>query len=53
LVEGAHAAAIALSLARKLDVDMPITEAVAAIIAGKLDVPTALANLMARPIITE
>lgn len=53
LVEGAFAAAVASRLAEGLRIDMPITQAVAAIIEGLLDIPTALENLMSRPITTE
>jgi glycerol-3-phosphate dehydrogenase (NAD(P)+) len=53
LVEGAYAASIAAKLAQRLGVDMPITEAVSAIIDGKLDIPTAIEQLMTRPITTE
>ncbi|MGF6173236.1 NAD(P)H-dependent glycerol-3-phosphate dehydrogenase [Ensifer sp. 4252] len=53
LVEGAFAASVAARVARDLGVEMPITEAVAAIIDGKLDVRTALEQLMSRPITQE
>ncbi|WEX77226.1 NAD(P)-dependent glycerol-3-phosphate dehydrogenase [Sinorhizobium numidicum] len=53
LVEGAFAASVAARVARELGIDMPITEAVAAIIDGKLDVATALEQLMSRPITQE
>ncbi len=53
LVEGAFAASVAARLAGDLGIDMPITEAVAAIIDGKLDVSTALERLMSRPITQE
>ncbi len=53
LVEGAYAASIAARLAHKLGVDMPITDAVSAIIDGKLDIATAIGQLMTRPITTE
>lgn len=53
LVEGALAASIAAKVAHSLNVDMPVTEAVAAIIEGKLDVKTALDHLMSRPITQE
>lgn len=53
LVEGAFAAAVASRLAEGLGVDMPITKAVADIIDGRLDIPTALEQLMSRPITTE
>ncbi|MBB4186886.1 glycerol-3-phosphate dehydrogenase (NAD(P)+) [Sinorhizobium terangae] len=53
LVEGAFAASVAARVAHELGVDMPITEAVAAIIDGRLDVRTALEQLMSRPITQE
>lgn len=53
LVEGAFAASVASRLAEGLGVDMPITQAVASIIDGRLDIPTALDRLMSRPITTE
>ncbi|HTO30334.1 MAG TPA: NAD(P)H-dependent glycerol-3-phosphate dehydrogenase [Pararhizobium sp.] len=53
LVEGAFAATVAADVARTLEIDMPITEAVAAIIDGKMDVRTALEQLMSRPITQE
>jgi glycerol-3-phosphate dehydrogenase (NAD(P)+) len=53
LVEGAHAAAIAARLSAEHGIDMPVTNAVASIIEGRLDVKTAMAALMSRPITTE
>lgn len=53
LVEGAFTAAIASDLAERHHVELPITDAVAAIIEGRLDVATALEQLMSRPITTE
>jgi glycerol-3-phosphate dehydrogenase (NAD(P)+) len=53
LVEGAFAASVAARLARENGIEMPITEAVAAIIDGKLDTRTAMEQLMARPIRNE
>lgn len=53
LVEGALAASIAATVAQTLKVDMPVTQAVAAIIDGTMDVKTALDQLMSRPITTE
>lgn len=53
LVEGAFAASVAARVAHDLGVEMPITEAVAAIIDGRLDVRTALEQLMSRPITQE
>jgi glycerol-3-phosphate dehydrogenase (NAD(P)+) len=53
LVEGALAASVACRLAKELGVSMPITDAVAAIIDGTLDIPDAIDQLMTRPITTE
>lgn len=53
LVEGVFAASVAARLGTRLSVELPITEAVAAIIDGRLDVPGAVDQLMARPITTE
>ncbi|GEO85731.1 MULTISPECIES: NAD(P)H-dependent glycerol-3-phosphate dehydrogenase [Alphaproteobacteria] len=53
LVEGAFAAAVASRLAEGLEVSMPITDAVALVIEGNLDIPTAIEQLMSRPITTE
>jgi glycerol-3-phosphate dehydrogenase (NAD(P)+) len=53
LVEGAFAAAVASRLAGELGVDMPITDAVSAIIEGKLGIAEAIEKLMTRPITTE
>lgn len=53
LVEGAFAASVASRVAKSLGVEMPITDAVAAIVEGKLDVRTALGQLMSRPITHE
>lgn len=53
LVEGAFAASVAARLGERYKVDLPITNAVAAIIDGRLDVATATQQLMTRPITTE
>jgi glycerol-3-phosphate dehydrogenase (NAD(P)+) len=53
LVEGAFAAAVASRLAQSLNVSMPITDAVSAIIEGKLGIAEAIDQLMTRPITTE
>lgn len=53
LVEGAFAAAVAARLAEGKGVSMPLTQAVAAIIDGALDIPAAIEALMTRPITTE
>ncbi|SCW71620.1 glycerol-3-phosphate dehydrogenase (NAD(P)+) [Rhizobium mongolense subsp. loessense] len=53
LVEGAFAAAVASRLAEELGIAMPITDAVSAIIEGKLTITEAIDQLMTRPITTE
>ncbi|MCC2612388.1 NAD(P)H-dependent glycerol-3-phosphate dehydrogenase [Neorhizobium sp. Rsf11] len=53
LVEGFHAASVAARLGEKFSVELPVTEAVAAIIDGKLDIMSAMEQLMTRPIKTE
>lgn len=53
LVEGVFAASIAARLGEQFSVDLPVTDAVAAIIEGRLDIPRAVERLMARPITTE
>ncbi len=53
LVEGVHTAAVAARLGKSFSVELPIAEAVAAIIEGTLDVMTAMEQLMSRPIKTE
>lgn len=53
LVEGALAASVAARLAADLGISMPITDAVAAIVDGKLDISDAIEQLMTRPITTE
>lgn len=49
-VEGAATARAMLGVAAKHGCDMPITAAVAAIVAGKLDVTAAMDQLLARPL---
>jgi len=53
LVEGAHAAAIAARLSAAKGIEMPVTNAVASIIEGRIDVQNAISGLMNRPITTE
>ncbi len=53
LVEGAFAASVASKVAAEKGIDMPITDAVARIIDGTLDVKTAIGQLMTRPITQE
>ncbi|MFO1185543.1 MAG: NAD(P)H-dependent glycerol-3-phosphate dehydrogenase [Bauldia sp.] len=50
LVEGVPTAAIVLELARQRGISMPLTEAVAAVIAGTLSIEQAVESLMARPL---
>ncbi len=53
LAEGAYTAGVALDLAARHDIDMPITAAVAAVIAGTLSVDEAIAGLVTRPLKSE
>lgn len=53
LVEGAHTADMAVALARRHDLEMPITSAVAAVAADRLAVDAAIALLLSRPLTTE
>jgi glycerol-3-phosphate dehydrogenase (NAD(P)+) len=50
LVEGVATAAVARDLARRHSIEMPIVEAVAAIVDGKLDIDAAIDGLMSRPL---
>ena len=49
LAEGAHTAPVLVALARDTGVDMPICNAVDAILAGRTDVDRAVETLLARP----
>jgi glycerol-3-phosphate dehydrogenase (NAD(P)+) len=51
--EGVHSAAAVTALARAHGIEMPISEAVAAIVAGKADVDTSITALLARPFTSE
>ena len=53
VVEGMFTAEAAVELAKKYDVEMPITEAIYAVITGKLDVKKGLDKLMGRPLKNE
>lgn len=53
VTEGVASAPALVQLARNLGVEMPISEATAAILAGKTDVDRAIAELLARPMRTE
>ena len=50
LAEGAFTAAALIDLARARGVEMPVAEAVAAIVSGKLGVDDVVAGLLARPL---
>ena len=50
LSEGAFTAEAACRLARRVDVEVPIAEAVRAVIAGEQDVETAIERLLSRPL---
>jgi glycerol-3-phosphate dehydrogenase (NAD(P)+) len=53
LVEGAFTAAALIQLARAAEVDMPVAEAVAAVIEGTLGIDEAVGALMSRPLKAE
>jgi glycerol-3-phosphate dehydrogenase (NAD(P)+) len=50
LAEGVATAPVAAALARSLDVEAPLIDAVDAVVAGSADIATVLAGLMARPL---
>jgi glycerol-3-phosphate dehydrogenase (NAD(P)+) len=50
LAEGVATAPVAAALARSLEVDAPLIEAVDAFVAGKADIATIVAGLMSRPL---
>jgi len=53
LAEGAFTAPVLLEMAREKKVDMPISTAVAALLAGKMSVDEAIESLLTRPIKAE
>jgi glycerol-3-phosphate dehydrogenase (NAD(P)+) len=53
LAEGAFTAPVLLEMARAEDVDMPISSAIAAVLAGELTVDEAIESLMTRPLRAE
>jgi len=53
LAEGAFTAPVLLEMAREKNIEMPISAAVAAVLAGKLSVDKAIESLLTRPIKTE
>lgn len=50
LAEGVATAPVAVALARSLDVDAPLIDAVDAVVAGTADIATIVAGLMSRPL---
>lgn len=50
LAEGVKTAPVALALAQKLDVDVPLIEAANLLLSGKLNIQQIVARLMARPL---
>ena len=52
-VEGAATAHVALRLAAKAGVELPIAAQVVAVLDGECDVPTAMARLLTRPLKSE
>jgi glycerol-3-phosphate dehydrogenase (NAD(P)+) len=53
LAEGAFTAPVLLEIAREKNIDMPISAAVAEVIAGRLNIDQAIGSLLARPIKSE
>jgi glycerol-3-phosphate dehydrogenase (NAD(P)+) len=53
LAEGAHTARVAVELARRHGVEVPLSEAVAAVIAGRLTIDEAIDGLVNRPLRAE
>jgi glycerol-3-phosphate dehydrogenase (NAD(P)+) len=53
LAEGAFTAPVLLEMAREKNIEMPISAAVAAVLAGKLSVDKAIESLLTRPIKSE
>jgi glycerol-3-phosphate dehydrogenase (NAD(P)+) len=53
LAEGAFTAPVLLEMARMKEIDMPISVAVAAVLAGEIDVKDAIEALLTRPIKSE
>lgn len=47
--EGAHSAAAAVERARSMGIELPICDAVRAVLAGEMDIPQAIDALMSRP----
>jgi glycerol-3-phosphate dehydrogenase (NAD(P)+) len=49
LAEGAFTASVLVEMARAKEVDMPVAEAVDDVIAGRVDIESAIARLLSRP----
>lgn len=50
LTEGVHTAPVLVEAARAMNVEMPIAEAIAAVLSGKTNVDAAIAGLLSRPL---
>jgi glycerol-3-phosphate dehydrogenase (NAD(P)+) len=53
LAEGAFTAPVLLEMARARNVDMPISAAIAAVLAGTMTIDAAIESLLARPLKSE
>ena len=53
VAEGVASAPAVRALSEKLDVETPICEATAAVLAGEIDLDTAIGGLLARPLRSE
>ena len=53
LAEGAFTASVLVDMAREKKIDMPIAEAIAAVLAGQMSVDAAIELLLARPLRSE
>jgi glycerol-3-phosphate dehydrogenase (NAD(P)+) len=53
IAEGLESAPAVVALAKRLDVEAPICEAVAAVLRGDLDLDVAIGGLLARPLRAE
>lgn len=53
LAEGAFTAPVLVEIARRKKIEMPIVDAVAAVLAGHMEVDTAIASLLSRPLKAE
>ena len=53
VAEGAHTAPVLQALARDMGIEMPITDAVCALLSGKVGARRMVESLLARPLRTE